>query len=478
MSGKPCKDRSGINFKKFVDMIKKKPGEIHILLARALLNNGDLDKFTGQTHASECVFSYPDSDWFGVYMLDETGNKVWNADDQAYMKFYFKIKVNTAGTNAAILEDTMTYDTPDELKDEDGNEISHCVLRGTKCGDPEDLKIKKLLTKKEASAKPKAAKSENVASTSGTKRVPKEKVEQEPVQSLPPQVSPALLAQLQDFSLSGGEASSSSSTRPQATKISREYFEQMKNKEMIVDWMIKNMDPKVLVNCIKKGSLSQADLQDAERIAGMEVSETPIEEQLGELSLSDLNTLEVARSLPQAEVKSMLQKVTKEAISELINKVSGDNKKNAIVELCKRAGINNYSTAIKRKQLRLLDENGDIVDDEGEIKDIIDECAKREATKLRRRLAILSYVASQPRTVRQNRQPVIKQEITRDSIINEINRLGPDDKKNAIVELCKRNGVDKYSTAIKRKQLRLLDENGDIVDDEGEIIDILMECVE
>ena len=476
MSGKSCKDRSGVNFKKFVDMIKKKPGEIHILLARALLNNGDLDKFTGQTHASECVFSYPESDWFGVYMLDQNGDKIWNDDDRAYMKFYFKIKVNTAGTNAAILEDTMTYDTPDELKDEYGNEISHCVLRGTKCGDPEDLKIKKLLTKKEASAKPKAAKSENVASTSGTKRAPKEKVEQEPVQSLPPQVSPALLAQLQDFSLSGGEASSSSSTR-QATKISREYFEQMKNKEMIVDWMIKNMDPKVLVNCIKKGSLSQADLQDAERIAGMEVSETPIEEQLGELSLSDLNTLEVARSLPQAEVKSMLQKVTKETISELINKVSGDDKKKeAIVELCKRAGINKYSTAIKRKQLRLLDEEGDIVD-EREIKEIIDECAKREATKLRRRLAILSYVASQPRTVRQDKQPVIKQEITRDSIINEINRLGPDDKKNAIVELCKRNGVDKYSTAIKRKQLRLLDEEGDIID-EREIDGILMECVE
>jgi hypothetical protein len=477
MSGKPCKERSGINFKKFVDMIKKKPGEIHILLARALLNNGDLDKFTGQTHASECVFSYPDSDWFGVYMLDESGNKVWNSTEGSFMKFYFKIKVNTAGTNAAILEDTMTYNTPDELKDDDGNEISHCVLRGTKCGDPEDLKIKKLLTKKEASAKPKAVKSDNVASTSGTKRVPKEKVEQEPVQSLPPQVSPALLAQLQDFSISGGETSSSSSTRPQATKISREYFEQMKNKEMIVDWMIKNMDPKVLINCIKKGSLSQADLQDAERIAGMEVPETSIEEELGELSLSDLNTLEVARSLPPAEVKSMLQKVTKETISELINKVSdADQKKKAIVELCKRAGINNYSTGIRRNKLRLIDQNGETVD-EGEIDEIIDECAKREATKLRRKLVLLSYVASKPRTVRQDRQPVIKKEITRESIINEINSLGADDKKNAIVELCKRNDINKYSTGIRRNKLRLIDQNGETVD-EGEIDEILMECVE
>jgi hypothetical protein len=285
------------------------------------------------------------------------------------------------------------------------------------------------------------------------------------------------LTQLQDFSLSGGEASSSSSTRPQSTKISREYFEQMKNKEMIVDWMIKNMDPKVLVNCIKKGSLSQADLQDAERIAGMEVSETQIEEQLGELSLSDLNTLEVARSLPQAEVKSMLQKVTKEAISDLINKVSNDDeKKNAIVALCIRAGINNYSTAIKRNKLKIIDKNGDSLN-EKEIDEIIDECAKREATKLRRKLVILSYVASKPRTVRQDKQPVIKQEITRESIINEINSLGDDAQKKAIVELCKRNGINNYSTEIKRNKLKIIDENGDSLD-EKETDGLLMECVE
>jgi hypothetical protein len=90
MSGVPCAKRSGIAFQKFVDMIKKNPAKIHVILARALLNYDQLDRFDGQSKANECVFSYPDSDWFGVYLLDSDGNKVEWGD--GYMKYFFKLK--------------------------------------------------------------------------------------------------------------------------------------------------------------------------------------------------------------------------------------------------------------------------------------------------------------------------------------------------------------------------------------------------
>lgn len=71
-----------------------------------------MDRFDGHGGASECVFSYPNKDWFGVYLLDSAGNKVeWG---EGYMKYYFKLKVNKLGSDAAVTEGTV--DLPDDLK--------------------------------------------------------------------------------------------------------------------------------------------------------------------------------------------------------------------------------------------------------------------------------------------------------------------------------------------------------------------------
>jgi hypothetical protein len=432
-------------------MIKKNPAKIDILLARALLNDEQLDRFDGQGGASECVFSYPNKDWFGVYLVDSAGNKVeWG---EGYMKYYFKLKVNKMGSDAAVTEGTV--DLPDDLKDADGNEIDHCVLRGTKCGDPDSMRVKPA---------PKG-------------RTPKVVVTErdEPAPRVASQVSPVLLQQLEDLSLGSGKSSGKSSAKPSAqpSTITREFFEQMKTKEMIVEWMIKNMDPKDLIKCVKKGSLSRGDLEEAEKLASSEISEYSEYPEIGAgpsgtsgLTNADLEVLEMARNIPESELTRMLKKVTKESISELINRISDKTeKKKQLIFLCKRAGINKYSTQTRRGVLRLF-EGDDQIDDE-EIPKIVDECAAKESTKLRRKL-----LGSTVRTnIKLNKaQPV--QPVRQVFSVEQILILPPDQQKLKIVEVL---GGEYYTKEVRGK-LKLFDSEGQL-DEEDDIPGVIAKLV-
>jgi hypothetical protein len=441
LEARPCGKRSGVNFQKFVNMIKKNPAKIDILLARALLNDEQLDRFDGQGGASECVFSYPNKDWFGVYLLDSAGNKVeWG---EGYMKYYFKLKVNKMGSDAAVTEGTV--DLPDDLKDADGNEIDHCVLRGTKCGDPDSMRVKPA---------PKG-------------RTPKVVVTErdEPAPRVASQVSPVLLQKLEDLSLGSGKSSGKSSAKPsaQSSTITREFFEQMKTKEMIVEWMINNMDPKDLIKCVKKGSLSRGDLEEAEKLASSEISEYSEEyPEIGAgpsgtsgLTNADIEVLEMAKNIPESELTRMLKKVTKESISELINRISDETeKKKQLIFLCKRAGINKYSTQKSRGVLTLF-EGDDLIDDE-EIPGIVDECAAKEATKLRRKLLGSTFRTNIKLNKAQPVQPV--QPVQQGLSVEQISRLPPDEQKLKIVEL---SGGEYYTKEVRGK-LRLFDKEGQL----------------
>ena len=439
LEARPCGKRSGVNFQKFVNMIKKNPAKIDILLARALLNDEQLDRFDGQGGASECVFSYPNKDWFGVYLVDSAGNKVeWG---EGYMKYYFKLKVNKMGSDAAVTEGTV--DLPDDLKDADGNEIDHCVLRGTKCGDPDSMRVKPA---------PKG-------------RTPKATVaveeRDEPAPRVASQVSPVLLQQLEDLSLGSGKSSAKPSAQP--STITREFFEQMKTKEMIVEWMINNMDPKDLIKCVKKGSLSRGDLEEAEKLASSEISEYSEYPESGAgpsgtsgLTNADLEVIEMARNIPESELTRMLKKVTKESISELINRISDKTeKKKQLIFLCKRAGINKYSTQTRRGVLRLF-EGDDQIDDE-EIPKIVDECAAKESTKLRRKLLGSTVLTNIKLNKAQPVQPV--QQVLS---VEQISRLPPDEQKLKIVEL----SGGEYYTKESRGKLKLFDSEGQLDEDE------------
>ena len=66
-----CSKRSVNPFQTYVNhLITKKPEKIKLLLARALMNDDSLMDFNGQIHANECVFSYPYSNWYSVYLID------------------------------------------------------------------------------------------------------------------------------------------------------------------------------------------------------------------------------------------------------------------------------------------------------------------------------------------------------------------------------------------------------------------------
>ena len=434
LEARPCGKRSGVNFQKFVNMIKKNPAKIDILLARALLNDEQLDRFDGQGGASECVFSYPNKDWFGVYLVDSAGNKVeWG---EGYMKYYFKLKVNKTGSDAAVTEGTV--DLPDDLKDADGNEIDHCVLRGTKCGDPDSMRVKP-------------------APKGRTPKVVVTEQPETPATRVASQVSPVLLQQLEDLSLGSGKSSGKSSAKPsaQTSTITREFFEQMKTKEMIVEWMINNMDPKDLIKCVKKGSLSKGDLEEAEKLASSEISEYSEYPESGTSGLTnaDLEVIEMARNIPESELTRMLKKVTKESISELINRISDKTeKKKQLIFLCKRAGINKYSTQIRRGVLRLF-EGDDQIDDE-EIPKIVDECAAKESTKLRRKL----LGAAVRTNIKLNKVQPVQQGLS----VEQISRLPPDEQKLKIVEL----SGGEYYTKESRGKLKLFDSEGQLDEDE------------
>jgi hypothetical protein len=467
-SGPPCSGKKAKSFQKLIGFIKNNPDKIDVLLARALLHDDMLDVFDGYPHANECVFSYPDSDWFSVYLLDENGKKVWDPDENI-MKLYFKIRVSPNGEDAAIIEKTLTNDTPQELIGPDGKEIENCKVAGTKCTNPDSMKP----PPKEPKA-PRAPKSK--------KPVDDIDDDDDSGPSAPSRVSPVILSQLENLSLGGGgspgQSSSKSTKSTKSTakpKITRDDFEDIKSKELIVDYMVANMNPKDIVSCVKKGALSKSDLEEVEKLAGMDIPDSGeqdyyVDEPGGSLTLEELDAVEMANNLPEKEVMSIMKRVTKEAIVKLINKIGDmDEKKKEIVKLCKRAGINKYSTKTARGGKLKLFENGEQVDD-GEVPEIIDICAKREATKLRRKIALYSGVEE----LRSQRSPA-KQSL--DSIINAIAGLGNDEKKEAIVSLCKANGVDKYSTKKARGGKLKLFENDEQVDDD-ELDMILMECAQ
>jgi uncharacterized protein YpmB len=461
-NGPPCKGRSTAKFLRFIG---KDPSKINILLARALLHDDLLDSFDGHPHASECAFSYPNSDWYSVYLLDEEGNKVWNPEE-GHMKLYFKIKINRDGTDASIIEESMTNETPSELLDPvTGMEIANCVVSGSSCTGslPKVVKTKEVIVKE---VKPRGRPSSKA-------KVP---------ELIPSLVSPSIVSGLEDLTIT--EASTSKKV---PEKITREFFEGMKSKAVIVDWMLKNMDRSDLVKCIQKGALSAAEVSEAESLADVEVPEVSEE------------VIRAAESMPVSEFKKMLKRVSKDSIKESLPKDSA-GKKQAIAELCMRSGIPGYSVkAVERrgKTSYVLYDGDSPVTEDDEINVVIDECAEKESERLktiidrlRKRYArseIISEARRRKLAVSDVPIPATPVEaaavaVTLDSIISEIMAIGDsNDKKKAIVDLCMRSGNTNYSVkAVERrgKTSYVLYDGDSPVTEEDEINEILNECAQ
>ena len=274
-SGQPCSGRSVKKFSAFAKLLASDPSKINNMIASALLGEEILDQYVGPTGiiGSECVFSYPDSDWYSVPVVDEEGGLQYDESTGSVIKMYFKIKMK-GEKDAEMIQDSLTNDTPDELFDSNRKEINNCVISGSTCKNPEGI-----------------SKQKTEVSTRKGKESPS-----------PVQVSPTILAQLQSLSLGPSEAGPSS--KPKASgKMTREFFEQMNSKTLIVNWMIEHMERADLVKCIQRGALSAADVKAAEDLSEMEVP--------GE---SDNELAEITKQMPEKEVFSTLKKISKESI--------------------------------------------------------------------------------------------------------------------------------------------------------------------
>jgi len=484
---KKCMSRNTIKLREFAKHIGAKNESIliNVLFARALLKSDMLDTFLvpDASHASECVFSYPDSDWYSIYLVDRsTGDKYWDKSENQY-RAYFKINIDDP-SNPYVIGDTVVYSPPDELLDSDGTEKLNCVVNPSsgRCNNP---------PKKAVGA---------VRKPAGTRKGKEPVIVDEPDLPPPSQVSQSVLAQLEQLSLGGGAGPSTtkvtsgtpggtSGTKGGGSPMTREYFDKLKSKEMIVEWMIKEMKREDLIKCIKKGALSPGDVRDAERIASME---GPVDEfaDTGSVSGDDDEVLGYAQSLPPEQVDSMFRKITKEDIKRQISTTNQDERNEKVLLLCKRAGITGYRTKKTSRGLRLVDIELDEQLDSKDVDKLLDQCAQRQAIRMRGRLAALSEV----NRLRGGRQEIFDgasgsgasgasgASVTPFDIIDPITRLPREEMITRIVELASINGLPYISVRSKRgeKELRLyevIDGDNELIND-SEINDILLICGE
>jgi hypothetical protein len=461
-SGAPCKSRSAAKFQRFIG---KDPSKINVLLARALLRDDLLDVFDGQPSASECTFSYPESDWFSVFLVDEDGNKFWDTE-QGHMKLYFKVDMDDPN-DPYIIEETMTNDVPPELiNPATGMEIENCKLSGSSCTG----------TRPKAPKAPAAPKAAAVKAAGAPRGRPSAAAT-----AVPTLVSPSILAGLQNLTISEGAGPSRPSKVPE--KITRDFFESMKSKDVIVDWMIKNMDRKDLIKCVEKGALSAAEVSEAEALAEVEPSTEVTPEMV-----------EAAEVMPESKFKELLKKAAKDAIKEALPK-DLDSRKQAVVGLCTRAGITGYSVMKNKKGvLKIIDPDEEPVE-ESDINGLIDQCATSESVRLKAVIDTLRKRYARSEIIEEARRrgvaPVVAEvpvpetpaeaaavAVTLESIINEIMAIGDiEAKKQAIVDLCVRSGNPKGYSVKKNKKgvLKIYDSDDELVE-ESDVDGVLTEC--
>jgi len=346
-----CSKRSITPFQTYVNhLITKKPEKIKALLARALMNDDSLMDFNGQIHANECVFSYPDSNWYSVYLMDKSGKIYWGKTGA--QKFYFQMDFKMEGeipVDAVPINGTL--ETPKELM-VGGVEIKNCVIRNGKCANPEAKQKKKKVVNN---------------------------FDDEPDEE---ETSEEVLASLSGVPLTAGGSASG-----KKEKMPRTYFESLGSKSLIIDWMIANMKPDEIFKCIQRGSLSAEDVQQAQSILDTMPS-GGVAEHAGPSGMTQQQLDTLVQSYTPAQIHSMIKVVTKEEIVNALSRIKDPlRKRQTIISTCKRCGIKKYSltTNAKGKPI-LVDEDGDIVD----INEVMEECAEREAYRIKKLLKINS----------------------------------------------------------------------------------------
>jgi hypothetical protein len=412
------------------------------MFANALDTSNILKDFTGTVALNECIFSYPDSEWYSVFLLDENGNKFFNYRGKTEAQLYFKLALAPSGRTASIIEETT--DRPAELNDK-----FNCVINPESGGcvlykPPKEVKEK-------VAKEPKEPKEPRVQRAKVSKAGPSEEISSEPL-------SEDISARLAVINLS-----EKATKTKQKKSVSRDFIESMESKTAIVEWMINNMNKEDILECIRKGSLSPEDISKAEA-----VSVVPEE------------IVQITEQLPQKEVKSILKKITKnDIVSQLNQEYTDKNKKvEAVVNLCRGTG-KNYTTLDTPRGPRIVDNKGRRID----LDDALDECAGFEAERIRQRIlsrrvsvfkrnaarskmlaeAGSSSYYEEPEEPEESEEPSVPQ-LTAESIISDINEITDKvAKKNAIIALCIECG---WGTKPTSRGPQIIDETGEQYDAE------------
>lgn len=492
-----CGSRNKVLFNKYVG---KTPLKINSLVARALAYDDELSLFKDQMHASECTFSYPGSDWFSVFLLDSEGKQYWNDKTGKVEKLYFKLILNPAGDDATIGERTTVM--PRELEG-----LQNCIITPSgACGNPTGYKSRKGAADSQGESQ---GASQSAVVPSKTTKKKKETVttdsgagsSQVPVM-LPSQESPEsrqeTLERVKTVQVGGIPGEQGTGNLPKA-KIERSYFENLGSKELIIDWMIKNMKHADIIGCIKRGSLSPAIVNQAEALGGMASSSSTTQSVPG-ISDAEMQLVQQAMaSMSTSDVKKTFKDISKTELIGFINSITDPIKKaQKIVQLCNYAGLKNFTVRTVQgrggKQLvKIMDGDAELQPDE--FNDVINECSEKEATRvssiLRKQAARKTVVqeASRRKQVIKGKGPAVSVPSSPRSpkglsdineIIGEIqNNPDRSAKIRDTVALCQQVGLQQFNmTSVQGRGgktiVKLME--GDIEVQDDEINDVLTQC--
>jgi len=387
-----CRGRDTTNINTYIENPKLKKN----IFIQALDNSGYLQAFKGQLALNECIFTYPNTEWYSVYLLDSSGQRYWNSSTGKAAQIYFKVGYPSSDTTKPFVVEETTEQPP---------------------GLPEN--VCRINEKGNCEMTP------SIRPTTGTRgRKPKATAVAESVPS--EEVSPEVMARLSTLSLNPEEVG----TGPKGSKkqIPREYFEQIKDKAIIVQWMIDNMDTTDLMECIKRGSVSKEDLAKAESVIGSAPSSSYVPPSA--VSPADIQAMQAAQSMSQSERLKMFKKASKEDIIAEINAISDPTRKmQNIVLLCQGAGKRFVVDTLRSGKMaifRILPDGKKVQVDQAAINRVLDECATKEAKRTLSLMAsrwafVMKMAAKEVKTGKRAAvlPDVVPDKVSIDKIINE-----------------------------------------------------------
>jgi hypothetical protein len=357
-----CAGRDITALKKYAQEHDTEPVEV---LAYALKKDNKLKYFESSEHdLSNCSAAFPGTGWYGVgvkgtnryHFYDDNGKETEGI-------YYFKLVLQNDEPRIS----NGTFERPSELP----MDAQRCEVNGGKCLVKKVTKEAKLYKKEEQKVK--------------QERKVKEKEEI----VLPPEIQ-NLKVDTVEIGTSGLSEEEKEFIRVEAPNVKqqkdRSYFEKM-DVQQIIDWMLKNMDLKDILACVRGTALTPEQQETLNEIEGTKVTEVSSE------SLAK----EAIETLPSKEVNMMLKKVTKEEFMEMYNLIPDEyGRLKAIAGLCKECG--KYYTV---KPVKSTGGYALYDFDEEKIKNVnavIDKCIDLRSKRFKEQL--LSYFRSLVRKVK------------------------------------------------------------------------------